>query len=177
MARGPSLVESCHAKWQHWIAALIIIIIIIIITMILFRISDAIPVNGCWTTWQNQSRRWKINVLSLEMVRNVRQLWTCFRFYTALHDRSFKEAMLFNIKVSVAYQHSSPTAVTNVEQRTSCQTSGSTTFTWSHAEGHCRRLRSTSDSMHTQHFRGQKFCWCWRKSVEQSPIGSTSAEP
>ena len=22
MARGPSLVESCHAKWQHWIAAL-----------------------------------------------------------------------------------------------------------------------------------------------------------
>ena len=28
----------------------IIIIIIIIITMLLFRISDAIPVNGCWTT-------------------------------------------------------------------------------------------------------------------------------
>jgi len=20
VARGPSLVESCHAKWQHWIA-------------------------------------------------------------------------------------------------------------------------------------------------------------
>ena len=34
VARGPSLVKSCHAKWQHWIAAIIIIIIIIIMLIL-----------------------------------------------------------------------------------------------------------------------------------------------